>query len=146
MLMKKPTFLLWVLHFFMLSAGLGLLIWSLYMPWATGKGTFGLIDQTAYAYCEPKLYLPFGIIITIIAFAFFSGFISLFAPSKSVYGVVILFAGILAAALGLYIWGRIETSDIYLFLKLADVQPDLGILFMILGGGVLFLDGLIYLK
>lgn len=144
--MKKPTFLLWVLHFFLLSAGLGLLIWALSMPWAYGKGAFGLINQAAYAYSEPKLYLPFGIVIAVIVLAFFSGFLSLLAPSKPVFGVLILAAGIIAAALGLYIWGRIETGDVYFFLKLAEVKPDLGILFMILGGTALFLDGLIYLR
>ena len=144
--MKKPTFLLWVLHFFLLSVGLGLLIWSLYTPWATGQGTFGLINQTAYAYSEPKLYLAFRILIAIIAFAFFSGLISLVVPSKSIYGIFILLAGAIAAALGLFIWGRIETSDVYLFLKLAEVKPDLVILFMNMGGWALFLDGMIYLK
>lgn len=144
--MKKPNFLLWVLRFFLLFAGLGLLAWTLLMPWAYGRGTLGLINHTAYAYSEPKLYLPFGIIIAVIVVAFFSGFLSLFAPSKPVFGALILVSGIIAAALGLYIWGRIEDSDVHLFLKLAEVKPDLGILFMILGGGILFLDGLIYLR
>ncbi|MBI5778586.1 MAG: hypothetical protein HZA49_03910 [Planctomycetes bacterium] len=144
--MKKPTVLLWALHFLLLAAGLGILIWSLSLPWASGQGSFGLINQIAYGYSEPKLYLPFGIIITIIVLAFFAGFLSLFATSKSIFGILILAAGIIATTLGLYIWGRIETSDFYIFLKLADVKPDLGILFMILGGGMLFLDGLIYLR
>ncbi|MEW6025705.1 MAG: hypothetical protein AB1599_00210 [Planctomycetota bacterium] len=144
--MKKPTFLLWVMHFFLLLIGLGLLIWALSLPWATGKSTFGLVNQTAYGYSEPKLCLPFGILIAIITVTFFSGFLSLLAPSKPVFGIIILVAGIIAAALGLFIWTRIEASDVYVFLKLAEVKPDLGILFMILGGGALFLDGLIYLR
>lgn len=142
--MKKPTFLLWVLHFFLLAIGLGLLIWSLSIPWAYGKGSFGLVNQTAYAHSEPKLYLPFGIIIAVIVIVFLSGFLSLLAPSKPIFGVLILVAGLIAAALGLFIWGKIEACDVYFLLKFAEVKPDLGILFMILGGGVLFLDGLIY--
>jgi len=144
--MKKPTFLLWVLHFFLLSVGLGLLIWSLYMPWASGQGSLGLINRTVYAYNEPTLYFPFGILITIIVAASVFGLISLLRPAGFIYGIFILFAGVSASVLGLYIWGRIEASDVYFFLKFAEVKPDLGILFMILGGGVLFLDGLIYLK
>ncbi|HLD36635.1 MAG TPA: hypothetical protein VJC37_07915 [Planctomycetota bacterium] len=144
--MKKPTFLLWVLHFFMLSIGLGLLIWSLYTPWATGQGSLGLINRTAYVYNEPALYFPFWILIAIIVVAFVFGLLSLLRPAGFSYGLVVLFAGIIASVLGLYIWGRIETSDVYLLFKLAEVKPDLGILFMILGGGMLFLDGLIYLK
>ena len=144
--MKKPAFLLWVLHFCLLSGGLGLLIWSLSMPWASGKGTLGLINQTAYAYSEPKFYLPFGILIAIITVVSVSGLLSLLRPSSSVYGIFIHFSGIIASALGLYIWGKIEACDVYFLLKFAEVKPDLGVLFMILGGGVLFLDGLIYLK
>jgi len=144
--MKKPTFLLWVLHFFMLSVGLGLLIWSLYTPWASGQGSLGLIDRTAYVYNEPALCFPFWILIVIIVVASIFGVLSLLRPSGFSYGIFILFAGIIASVLGLYIWGRIETSDVYLLFKLAEVKPDLGILFMILGGGALFLDGLIYLR
>jgi len=130
----------------MLSIGLGLLIWSLYTPWATGQGSLGLINRTAYVYNEPALYFPFWILIAIIVVAFVFGLLSLLRPAGFSYGLVVLFAGIIASVLGLYIWGRIEASDVYFFLKFAEVKPDLGILFMILGGGVLFLDGLIYLK
>jgi hypothetical protein len=134
------------LHFCLLSAGLGLLIWSLYKPWASGQGSLGLINRTAYAYNEPVLYFPFGILITLIVVASVFGLLSLLWPARSTYGIFIIFTGIIASVLGLYIWGRIEASDVYLLFKVAEVQPDLGILFMILGGGALFLDGLIYLK
>jgi len=144
--MKKPTFRLWVLHFCLLSVGLGLLIWSLYMPWATGKGTFGLINQTVYVYSEPTLYFPFWILITLIVVASVFGLLSLLRPAGPIYGIVIFFTGIIVSILGLYIWGRIETSDVYLLFKFAEVKPELGIFFMILGGGALFLDGFIYLK
>ena len=133
--MKKPIFLLRILHFFMLSTGLGLLIWSLSMPWASGHGSLGLINQTAYVYNENIFYFPFLILIVIIITISIFGALSLLRPSKSIYGIFIFSTGIITSILGLYIWSQIQDSDVYFLFKLAEVQPDLGILFMILGGG-----------
>lgn len=116
------------------------------MPWATGRGSLGLINQNAYGYSEPALYLPFIFLTIIIALAVITGIPSLLNPSKSIYGFFIICSGLLAGLLGFYIWMEIENSDVYFLVKIAEIKPDLGILLIILGGGVLFLDGLVYLR
>jgi len=144
--MKKPGFLLWLLHFLMLAGGLGLLIWSIYAPWASGQGSLGLVNRTIYAYQEPTFYFPFVILVILVVLTGLTGLLSLIQPTKPVFGVIILLVGVITAVLGIYIHYKIEASDVYFVIKFAEVQPDLGVLFMILGGAVLFLDGLIYLK
>jgi hypothetical protein len=142
--MKKPSFLLWILHLCLLSTGVGLSVGSLYQPWASGQGSFGLINQTIYAYNAPAFHLPLGLLITLIFIGTIFGVGSLLWPSKNILGIFIILTGLALSALGFYLWYKIDNSDIYLLFKLAEVQPNVGIILIMLGGGVLFIDGLIY--
>lgn len=145
---KKKGILLLLIHLLVLLIGLGLTIASLVMPWANAS-MLGLMTQIIYPYQNHSLQLVVLMPPFIIGMVFITGIYSFFATKRFVPGFVIFLLGASTVVLGIHLWTKIESNDVFFLgidpLKLAEVHPDIGILMLILGGIILAVDGLIYL-
>ncbi len=144
---KKKAILPILLHIVLLLVGLGLMITALVMPWANAK-MMGLMSQI-YPYKNTALQLVVLMPPFIIGMVFITGIYSFFAAKRFIPGLVIFLLGASTVVLGIHLWTKIESSDVFFLgldpLKLAEVHPDIGILMLILGGIILAVDGLLYL-
>jgi len=147
--MRKHSPVLFIVHLILVAGAVVALGGSLVLPWAYGKAILGLTSKTIYLYKSEELRLIMLLPPFIIGMALISGLYGLFARKVLVPGLLNLLLGIGTVILGVYIWMKIDNKDIYFLgidpLKLAEVHPDVGVLLFNIGGGLLFLNGLVYL-
>jgi hypothetical protein len=135
-------------HIIFLLAGLGALGASLFMPWAKAS-MLGFIPKIIRPFDNESFQLIMLIPPFFIGMIFVTGIYSFFGPKRFLPGFIIMLLGAAMAALGIQLWMKIEANDVRFLgidpLKIAEVKPDIGILLIIIGGAIIFLDGFIYL-
>lgn len=145
----KKHFVLGFIQLLLFLTGMIMLIVSLFIPWANTTGLAGLANRTIYPYKEQSFHLIVLLPPFVIGGIFASVIYSFFTSNRLLPGVIIFILGAGTSFLGIYLWKRIAMSDVCFLgidpLKLADVHPGQGILFLIVGGSILALYGLIFL-
>jgi len=136
------------IHVILLLAGLGVLAASLFAPWAKAS-MLGFIPKVIRPFDNQSFQLIMLIPPFFIGMILITGIYSFFGPKRFLPGFIILLLGAAMDALGIQLWMKIEANDVSFLgidpLKIAEVKPDIGILLIIIGGAIIFLDGFIYL-
>jgi hypothetical protein len=140
--LKIVTFLLFVI-------GIAMLAGSIFVPWAKARVVLGLTTKMIYAYKEQSLHIILLVPPFVIGGIIIAAIFGLSKARRLLAGFIIFLLAGGICALGVFLKDRIEKNDVSFLgitpLQLADVQPYVGVFFLIIGGGVLALVGLKYM-
>lgn len=147
--MKSDRFNALLIHFLLWFSTLGILVGSLFLPWAYGRAVLGLASERAFLYQSSELHMVSILVPIIIGLVLISGLYGLRSGKYFVIGILNGLMGLGTIGLGYHVWLQIDAKDIHFLglspFKLAEVYPDIGMLFLFMAGFLWAMDGLVCL-